>query len=267
MKVGPSGQVLMCPPEYYGIYYEINPWMSVAKQANRDVALRQWEALYDLYRDLGVTVELMKPAEGLPDMVFTANAGVASGDLFIASNFRHPERRGEEEHFCAWFEAHGYRVERLPKDCFFEGMGDIKLYRDLLFAGFYFRSDIRSHLLVGERAGKLVVSLELADLRFYHLDTCFCPLDDELVMYFPPALQEYSQKAVQHHTSAQLEVGEVDALAFACNCVVVDRHIILNQASPALREALEARGFTVHQVPLSEFLKAGGGAGCLTLAL
>lgn len=267
MKVGPSGRVLMCPPDHYGIYYEINPWMSVAKQAQSDQARRQWETLYNLYRDLGVTVELMAPVEGLPDMVFTANAGVVSNDLFIASNFRHPERRGEEEHFCDWFKSQGYRVERLPRQYYFEGMGDVKLYRDLLFAGFYFRSDVRSHLMVGEKLGKLVVSIELADKRFYHLDTCFCPLDDDLVMYFPPALQEYSRKAFQSHTQAQIEVGEEDALAFACNCVVVDRHIILNRASQSLRESLEARGFTVHQVSLSEFLKAGGGAGCLTLAL
>lgn len=267
MRVGPSGRVLMCPPEYYGIYYEINPWMSVAKQSNRDLARRQWDSLYDLYRELGVTVELMDPVEGLPDMVFTANAGVAGGDLFISSNFRHPERRGEEEHFCAWFQAHRYRVERLPKDCFFEGMGDIKPYRDLLFAGFYFRSDIRSHLLVGEKLGKLVVSVELCDKRFYHLDTCFCPLDDELVMFFPSALQGYSRTAVQHHTSTHLEVSEEDALAFTCNCVAVGREIVLNRASPAVREALEGRGFKVIQIDVSEFMKAGGGVGCLTLAL
>lgn len=258
----------MCPPDYYGVYYEINPWMSVANQPDRGLARQQWQALHELYRQLGVKVELVEPVEGLPDMVFTANAGVVSGDLFIATNFRYPQRQGEEEHYRAWFEAHGYRVQRLPREYFFEGMGDLKFYRDLLFAGFYFRSDIRTHLMVGERLGKLVVSLELADRRFYHLDTCFCPLDDELVMYYPPALQDYSRKAVEHHTAAQLEIGdEEDALAFACNCVVVGRHIILNRASQSLRDALEARGFIVHQVGLSEFLKAGGSAGCLTLAL
>ena len=257
----------MCPPDYYGIYYEINPWMSVAKQANREVACRQWQALYDLYQQLGMKVELIEAVEGLPDMVFTANAGVVSDNVFIATNFRHPERRGEEVHYCHWFEDRGYRIERLPSDRFFEGMGDIKLYRDLLFAGFYFRSDIQSHLLVGEKLGKLVVSVELADLRFYHLDTCFCPLDDDLVMYFPPALQEYSRQAVAHHTVAQLEIGEEDALAFACNCVVMDRHIVLNRVSTALRGTLEGQGFTVHEVDVSEFLKAGGGVGCLTLAL
>ncbi|MDP2727056.1 MAG: arginine deiminase-related protein, partial [Dehalococcoidia bacterium] len=213
MKVGPGGRVLMCPPDYYGIYYEINPWMSVAKQADREKARQQWQELYDLYRALGVKVDLMEPVEGLPDMVFTANAGVVSGDLFIATNFRYPERQGEEKHFCSWFEAHDYRVERLPKGCFFEGMGDVKLYRELLFAGFYFRSDVRTHLMVGEKLEKLVVSLELTDRRFYHLDTCFCPLDDALVMYYPPALQDYSQEAIKHHTETQLEIDEEDALA------------------------------------------------------
>jgi N-dimethylarginine dimethylaminohydrolase len=257
----------MCPPDYYGVFYEINPWMSVANQPQQELARQQWQALYDLYQELGVQVELLDPVEGQPDMVFTANAGVVAGDLFIATNFRYPERQGEEKHYDAWFAAHGYRVERLPREYVFEGMGDLKFYQDLIFAGFYFRSDIQAHLMIGERLGKLVVSLELADRRFYHLDTCFCPLDDEVVMYYPPALQDYSRQAVRGHTAAQIEIGEEDALAFACNCVVVDRHLILNRASPALREALAARGFVVHQVDLSEFLKAGGSAGCLTLAL
>lgn len=267
MRVGTSGRVLMCPPDYYGIYYEINPWMSVAKPANRDLARREWETLYDLYRELGVKVELMEAVDGLPDIVFTANAGVASGDLFIPTNFRYPERQGEEKHYLAWFQAHGYRIESVPAGYYFEGMGDVKHYRDLLFAGFHFRSDVRTHLMVGEKLKKLVVSLELADRRFYHLDTCFCPLDDDLVMYYPPALQDYSREAVRSHTTAQLEVTEEDALAFACNCVLVDRHIVLNRVSAGLREELESRGFNVHEVDISEFLRAGGGVGCLTLAL
>lgn len=267
MRVGPGGRVLMCPPDYYGIYYEINPWMSVAKQANRDLARRQWEALYDLYQELGVKVELMDAVKGLPDIVFTANAGVVNGELFIPTNFRYPERQGEEKYYRAWFESHGYRIETLPEEYYFEGMGDVKLYRDLLFAGFYFRSDVRSHIMLGEKLKKLVISLELADRRFYHLDTCFCPLDDDVVMYFPPALQDYSQKAVMAHTASQIEVMEEDALYFACNCVLVDRHIVMNRVSPALRGALESRCFTVHEVEISEFLRAGGGVGCLTLAL
>lgn len=257
----------MCPPDYYGIYYEINPWMSVAKQANQDLARRQWENLYKLYHELGVQVELMEAVKGLPDIVFTANAGVVSENLFLPTNFRYPERQGEERYYRAWFETRGYVIETLPEECYFEGMGDVKYYRDLLFAGFYFRSDVRSHLMVGEKLQKLVVSLELADRRFYHLDTCFCPLDDDTVMYFPPALQEYSRMAVQHHTISQLEVTEEDALNFACNCVIVDRDIVLNKISPSLRDALESRGFTVHEVGISEFLRAGGGVGCLTLAL
>lgn len=54
---------------------------------------------------------------------------------------------------------------------------------------------------------------------------------------------------------------------FACNAVNVDKMIFLNRASGQLVPALQERGFEVRQVPLSEFLKAGGSAKCLTLKL
>ena len=60
---------------------------------------------------------------------------------------------------------------------------------------------------------------------------------------------------------------EQEARRFACNSVVVDRHVVINADCPVTTAELRARGFEVHEVDVSEFLKAGGGPKCLVLIL
>src|SRR5437870_13264758 len=117
-------RLLLCPPDYYGIEYEINPWMKRSEGARLPEARAQWEGLRNVLQSLCCQVDLVDPHERLPDMVFTANAGLVVGRKFIGSNFRFPERRGEEAHFEKWFMEQGFEIERLPEDLFFEGEGD-----------------------------------------------------------------------------------------------------------------------------------------------
>ncbi len=114
-----------------------------------------------------------------------------------------------------------------------------------------------------------VVPLRLTDARFYHLDTCFCPLRDGYLLYYPAAFDAAAQQAIAQHVPAsrRIVVSEADALAFACNAVDLDDTLLLNRASPGLCAALAAIGYRVVQTPLDEFLKAGGAAKCLTLRL
>lgn len=170
---------LMCPPTYYGIEYEINPWMSRLHGADPSLAQAQWDTLYRIITDhCGAGVELVEPRPQLPDLVFTANAGLIHDHRVILSRFKFPVRSGEEPVFRQWFEAHGFRVIQLPGDIRFEGAGDALWCGEHLFAGYHFRSEIASHNAVAEVLGHRVLSLQLTDPRFYHLDTCFCPLSD-----------------------------------------------------------------------------------------
>jgi len=111
--------------------------------------------------------------------------------------------------------------------------------------------------------------LRLVDPRFYHLDTCFCPLFGGFAMYFAPAFDAESLARIEKHypEDKRIPVEEGDALRFACNAVNVGRTIVMNEISTALRNRLESLGFRVVQVQLSEFLKAGGAAKCLVLRL
>ena len=81
-------RLLLCPPDYYGIEYEINPWMRRTQNAQPDLARAQWNSLHAALQSLGCQVELLEPQPGLPDLVFTANAGLVIGRRFIPSSFR-----------------------------------------------------------------------------------------------------------------------------------------------------------------------------------
>lgn len=262
-----SPRILMCPPDFYGIEYEINPWMSRSRGSTPERARGQWQSLHDTLVGLGVKVERMQPQKGLPDLVFTANAGLVFGRRFFSSRFRHEVRARETPHFDAWFAAHDFVVEHLPPGVFFEGAGDALFCGDMLFAGYRIRSDAAGHQHLGHVLKRMVLPLELVDPRFYHLDTCFCPLAPGEALWFPKAFDSYGQKVVRSHIPKLLEVEEPEAARFACNAVVVGKTVILNAGSDALAAGLDRWGYKTIALELDEFLKAGGSAKCLTIRL
>lgn len=264
-----SPRFLMCPPDYYDVDYVINPWMEGnLHKPSRDRAVEQWQGLFHVLKD-HTKVDLIDPQPGLPDLVFTANAGLVLGDTVVLSRFFHKERQGEEPYFKQWFAEQGYTVHELPKDLPFEGAGDALLDREgrWLWAGYGFRSELDSHPYLAKWLDTEVLSLRLMDERFYHLDTCFCPLTGGYLLYYPPAFDAYSNRMIEMRVpeSKRIAVGEADAVNFACNAVNFEQTVVMNKASEELKQRLLAVNFQIVETPLTEFLKAGGAAKCLTL--
>ena len=218
----------MCPPDYFGIEYEINPWMNRQAQADRLVAAQQWLDLKQLLEEAGAKISLMEPVAGLPDLVFTANAAMIHRQRAVLARFRHPERQGEEHYDQKWLEAAGFEVIRVPGDTFFEGAGDALFVGDTLFAGYRFRSDARGHQDVGALVGCRVIPLELVDGRYYHLDTCLCPLSAGQAIYYPGAFDGYGQRVLAELIPDLIPVEQSEAERFACNAVVVGRTVVTN---------------------------------------
>ena len=262
---------LMCPPEFFTVAYIINPWMhGNLRKIDNAVAKQQWRALYDVLSDRA-TVRLVLPQPGSPDMVFTANAGLVKGNRFVVSRFRFPERQYEEPYFADWFMDRGYDVSLMPRDVPFEGAGDALFDRgdDCLWMAHGHRSIPAAREVVAERLAIEVVVLKLVDQRFYHLDTCFCPLEGGYLLYYPPAFDDESRAAIEKRVAParRIAIGEEDALAFACNAVNIDKTVVVNRATKEFVQVLARKGFEVVQTPMSEFMKAGGSAKCLTLRL
>lgn len=264
-------RLLMCPPDHYDVDYVINPWMEGnIHKSSHDRAAEQWQKLLHIIKDNAI-VDLVDPAKGWPDMVFTANAGLVLGKNVVLSRFYHKERQGEEPYFKAWFESQGFTVYELPSELPFEGAGDALLDRAglYLWAGYGFRSELDSHPYLAQWLDIEVISLHLVDQRFYHLDTCFCPLQDGYLLYYPPAFDAYSNRVIAMRVPEEkrIVVEDADADQFACNAVNIGHTVIMNQASDDLKQRLAAVGFQVIETPLTEFLKAGGAAKCLTLRM
>jgi ornithine--oxo-acid transaminase len=258
---------LMCPPAHFEISYAINPWMDTAVAVDGARAQRQWDALVQTLRDAGAEVEELTPHPSLPDLVFTANLGLIDDDTFIAARMRHPERREEAAHAEAWFREHGYGVRHLGDDVVHEGAGDGLPFEGTLVGGYRTRSSASSYVDLARLTDARIVPVELVDERFYHVDIVFCPLDARSALLAPTKLDADGARRIEQLVPDPILLTDEEAEQFSANSVVVGRTVVMPACSPRLEGELRARGFDPVVVDVSEFLKAGGGPRCLTLAL
>ncbi len=260
-------KLLMCAPRHYAIQYEINPWMKIQNRVQHGLAEAQWLQLYKTLQTLGADISLIPQKKSCPDMVFTANGGIVEGKTFIPSHFRYKQRRGEESAFIRFFREQGFTIRDAARGLYFEGEGDMLHYQDMLFGGFRYRSEIGALQSVSDSLGRRLVSLELSRPHFYHLDTCFLPLDDRSALYYPDAFDSYGRKAIQTFVQNPIAVSREDAYRFACNGLRLGHTVVLNQASRGLKSRLSKLGYKILESPTSEFMKGGGSVKCLLLTL
>ncbi|MPZ58878.1 MAG: amidinotransferase [Rhizobiales bacterium] len=277
----PEARILMCRPEHFGVTYIINPWMDPQRWTRDENALaatshREWAALHRTLIEAGAQVDLIPPVPGLPDLVFTANSAVVLDGKALLSRFRHPQRRAEEAPVEAAFrrlQGSGLidSIRKLPDGLVLEGAGDCvwDQTRNLFWMGYGPRSDAAARAVVEQEFGATVVALELADPRFYHMDTALCPLTRGEVIYYPDAFTEAGRATIRERVAPahRIEIGIDDARRLAANAVCIGDTVLLSGCSLAVKAAIEARGYRVTATPLGSFLRSGGGAFCLTLRL
>lgn len=266
-----SAKLLLCRPDFFSVEYVINPWMEGnVHKSSREEARAQWEKLCEVLSERA-EIELIEPREGLPDMVFTANAGLVADGKAVPARFFHPERRAEEAFFGRWFEKRGFAVSEIPAGIPFEGEGDafFDAERRCLWMAYGNRTELTAHTHLARIFDVEVVSLRLTDSRFYHLDTCFSLLGNGMAMYFPPAFDAESRRRIEARIPPRqrIVIEEADALHFACNAVPQGDRVVLNRASDEVKKRLALVGFEAVETPLTEFMKAGGAAKCLVLCL
>jgi len=259
-------KILMCSPDFFEVIYEINPWMDLSVQPEAQVATEQWMSLKANLESAGALLSFIKPEQGLPDMVYTANGGIVNKNRVMISKFRVKERAEEEKHFEKWFIDNGIEPV-FPTKGYFEGEGDALMAANLLVLGHGFRSELK---VADEVANFMnandVLPLELTNPYFYHLDTCFCPLGKNLAFFHKSAFSKESVRAMEKHFELFC-VPEADAQKFVCNSVVVEKNIVLPSDCRATEDWLKMKGYIVYPTQLNQFLRGGGSAKCLTLYL
>jgi N-dimethylarginine dimethylaminohydrolase len=254
---------VMTPPEYFAVEYAINPWMDLAAPVDRGAVAVQWESLYETYVSLGHTVDLVRPEPGLPDMVYAANGGFITGDTAVPARFKYAERAKESVAYEAWMRSRGYHV--VPTRHVNEGQGDLLLTGEMILAGHGFRTDVRAHAEIADVLRMPVVSLELVDPRFYHLDAALAVLDDSTIAYYPPAFSEAARRQLGVLFPDAIVVGSADAYVFGLNAVSDGRHVVHPSGATGFAAQLRDAGFQPIGVDLSELLKGGGSIKCCTL--
>lgn len=257
---------LMCRPQHFAVSYAINPWMDPAAGADRDRALAQWEMLHATYRSLGHEVSLIDPVAGLPDMVFAANGALVVGGRVYGARFTHPERRAEGPAYAEWFRDNGF-AHVLEAAYTNEGEGDFLTLDDLILAGTGFRTEVKAHQEAEEFLGRPVVTLQLVDPRFYHLDTALFPLGGGNIAYYPGAFSAGSRTVLERLFPEAIIADEADAAVLGLNAICDGRHVVINAEAYGLIETLRRHGYEPVPVDLSELRKAGGGPKCCTLEI
>ena len=253
----------MTPPIFFAVEYAINPWMDVTTPVDVDLAQAQWTGLYQTYLRLGHQVDVIEPVPGLPDMVYAANGGFIAQDIAIVARFRFAERAGESRAYAEWMSSLGYRP--VSTRHVNEGQGDLLMIGETVLAGYGFRTDRRAHSEISAALRVPVVSLELVDPRFYHLDTALAVLDDHTIAFYPPAFSATANDQLHALFPDAIVVGSADAFVLGLNVVSDGLHVVLPSAATGFATQLREAGFEPVGVDLSELLKGGGSVKCCTL--
>lgn len=258
--------VLMCPPTYFDIEYEINPWMHVENKVNREKVLSEYQTLKETYQKLGVEVLEIDPDPSLPDMVYTTNTGFPFGNSFIKSNFRFPQRRKEADLAKKYLENLGYKILTLPDNVYFEGEGDLLVAPGKYFMGFGKRSAREAADFISQMLGIKFATFELNDPYYYHLDMSLGPLDSNTALVNTRSFSKEGLFRLRGEFSNIIEVGDEDNKKMACNLIVVDNNVILAEGiSDPLKKSINKAGYNVIEVPMGEYQKGGGSVKCITL--
>jgi N-dimethylarginine dimethylaminohydrolase len=257
--------VLMCRPDFFTVSYRINPWMHPEDPTDTSLAVRQWEVLYQTYLDLGFDVHLIDPVEGLPDMVYAANGGFVVDNIAYGASFTYPERQPEGPAYMDWFGEEGFDV-RIPKNVN-EGEGDFLLVGDAILAGTGFRSTSNSHQELAAIYDREVVTLELVNPSFYHLDTAIAILDDDNIAYLPSAFNEDGLAELDRRFPDAVLATEEDAAVLGLNSFSDGYNVVIASRARDFERQLRERGYNPIGVDLSELLLGGGGVKCCTLEL
>ncbi|MCU1542701.1 MAG: N-dimethylarginine dimethylaminohydrolase [Microbacteriaceae bacterium] len=271
VRVASKRTILMCRPDFFTVVYRINPWMDPALPTDTSLAVRQWEALYTIYVDLGFDVRLIDPIDGLPDMVYAANGGFVLDGIAYGASFTYPQRQPEGPAYMDWFGANGFEV-RTPENIN-EGEGDFLLVGDAILAGTGFRSASNSHEEIGRIFGREVVTLTLTNPNFYHLDTAIAVLDPQPgsenpnIAYLPNAFDGASLEILRERFPDAVIVNDEDAAVLGLNSFSDGLNVVIASRAADFERQLRERGYNPIGVDLSELLLGGGGVKCCTLEL
>jgi len=267
-------KVLVCPPKYFDVIDQKNPYMTKECAVDRVKARTQWEDFCSVLQQSGCEVETIEPVEGLEDMVFAANQVFVGekpgyGKFVVPSRMVYESRQREVPFFTEWCRARGYRVIEIDfGEDYLEGNGDLLWHPDgsRIYAGYGFRSTlggVQKFAAAMSEMGIPVVPLQLIDSYCYHLDTCLCPLNNDAALIFAGAFSADALAALHKSWKRVHLLDATEAHRLMGNGIVVNGRYITPHITPQLELILREEGLTPVLLETSEFEKAGGSCFCM----
>jgi N-dimethylarginine dimethylaminohydrolase len=259
-------KILLCPPTYYDIEYEINPWMDINNKVDKKKVLQEYGNIKKTYESLGVKVLEINPEKGLPDMVYAANLGFVKDNIFVKSNFKYPQRQKESIYSKKFFEKLGFKIAEMPTEVTFEGQGDLLCTNSKYFMGYGKRSTLSAKKYLENFLQGEVLEFKLSDPYFYHFDMSFAPLNNETVIINKNSFDKKGLEKVYKSFKNIILAENEDNKIFSCNLVMVNKNIVIGKGISAnLKNKFAQYGFGINEVGMDEYRKGGGSVKCLTL--
>lgn len=280
-------KVLLCTPSYFDIVDVKNPYMQQQQgQINKEKANQQWDQLHTIYLQLKNQhfldeVSVIDGVEGCEDMVFCANQSFPwitwNGDrIVIMSRMKFSSRQNEIPYFEDFYEDAGYKIFELHGKYHFEGMGDLLPHpgKRLLYGGYGMRTDKHVYEEISRLLDTPVITLELVNENFYHLDTCFLPLNNSEVMIAADAFSPSALQIIRKMFEGVYEIPAEEAMkGFACNAHVIyqpaknQTAAVIQKGNPLSLNILQQAASVTVETDTSEFMKSGGSVFCMKMML
>ncbi|HLI95160.1 MAG TPA: arginine deiminase-related protein [Candidatus Baltobacteraceae bacterium] len=270
-------EVLLAHPQFFEVRDTKNPFMAGhIGTVDRRKAITQWEALRDTFELCGMKTHVLDPLPECEDMVFTANPsfngrGPDGRRICVPSRMAFASRQPEVEAHRRWFANSGYAIAELPETVSaFEGGGDAIWHpgRAIIWAASGPRSVQAAHEALSAIFDVPVFSLQLVDPRFYHLDTCFCPVNQRTAIIFSKAFSDASLPLIYHIFQDVIDVDEAEAEHFACNATALfGNTVVIQDGANRTIAQLAKRGIGARTVDTREFMKSGGSVFCMKAEL
>lgn len=222
------------------------------------LALAQHAAYADALRACGLEVTLLPADSRFPDSCFIEDVALCTPAGAVVTRPGAQSRRAEAEGMADVLAPFFPKMAKITAPGTVEA-GDIMMVGDHYYIG-------RSARTNAEGAAQMMAILRGWGLSAseIHLDTML-HLKTGLSYLEQGRLLVYGE-FVGHAAFADFTRFEVpEDEAYAANCIWINGHVLVPMGFPVTQAWIEAAGYQVHVLAMSEFQKLDGGLSCLSL--
>lgn len=266
-------KVLLCRPDYLSLA-PINKiaaeWLEKGVVIDQVLALKEHDALIEIYKKNEIEVEILEPTKDLTSMVFARDFGFNLKEGVVLGNFKEKIRQDETNLYAQKLEELGVPIIARCTEGIVEGGDFWQLDETTLAIGKLQRSNaigidnLRKQL---EKYGYDIIEVR-SDPRYLHLDMIFNIVGKKTAVAYWDGLPKEFQDYLIKNDYDIIRIDEAGVFKHFSNLQALgNRKVISLKANKDVNNELVIRGFEVFELDSEEILKTGGGPHCMTFPL